>query len=94
MLSAAAVYAGDQSHVRNASPSKVRSNVKPCKVDWCWRVPGTQEALTRILTPKRSIDILREVRAAREAGRPYTIVFVAGPDSIPLSHLNLRSYIP
>jgi len=35
-----------------------------------------EEALTRILTPKRSIDILRDVRAAREAGRPYTIVFV------------------
>jgi len=35
-----------------------------------------EEALTRILTPKRSVDILREVRAAKDAGRPYTIVFV------------------
>ena len=35
-----------------------------------------EEALTRILTPKRSIDILRDVRAAREAGRPYVITFV------------------
>lgn len=35
-----------------------------------------EEALTRILTPKRSVDILREVRAAKDTGRPYTIVFV------------------
>lgn len=35
-----------------------------------------EEALTRILTPKRSVDILREVRAAKDAGKPYTIVFV------------------
>ena len=35
-----------------------------------------EEALTRILTPKRSVDILRDVHAAREAGRPYQIVFV------------------
>jgi hypothetical protein len=35
-----------------------------------------EEALTRILTPKRSIDVLREVRAVRGRGRPYTIVFV------------------
>lgn len=35
-----------------------------------------EEALKRILTPKRSTDILREAQAARERGRPYTIVFV------------------
>eukprot|EP00244_Chara_vulgaris_P007090 TRINITY_DN2663_c0_g1_i2.p1 TRINITY_DN2663_c0_g1~~TRINITY_DN2663_c0_g1_i2.p1 ORF type:complete len:445 (-),score=126.16 TRINITY_DN2663_c0_g1_i2:523-1683(-) len=35
-----------------------------------------EEALTRILTPKRSIDILRDVHAAKEQGRPYVIVFV------------------
>ena len=35
-----------------------------------------EEALTRILTPRRSVDVLREVRAARGRGRPYTIVFV------------------
>jgi len=35
-----------------------------------------EEALLRILTPKRSIDILRDVHQAREAGKPYTIVFV------------------
>src|SRR5690348_6725737 len=35
---------------------------------------GLEEALTRILTPKRQIDILREVAALR-GSRPYTIVF-------------------
>lgn len=35
-----------------------------------------EEALQRILTPKRSVDILRDVFAARDAGRPYVIVFV------------------
>ncbi|KAK9149780.1 hypothetical protein Scep_008537 [Stephania cephalantha] len=34
------------------------------------------EALERILTPRRSIDILRDVHAAKEQGRPYVIVFV------------------
>lgn len=34
------------------------------------------DALTRILTPKRHIDISREIQAAKDAGRPYTIVFV------------------
>ena len=37
---------------------------------------ATEAALTRILTPKRSVDVLREVRAAREAGRPYVVAFV------------------
>ncbi|MQL73237.1 hypothetical protein Taro_005589, partial [Colocasia esculenta] len=35
-----------------------------------------EEALLRILTPKRSIDILRDVHAAKEHGKPYIIVFV------------------
>ncbi|CAH9092498.1 unnamed protein product [Cuscuta europaea] len=35
-----------------------------------------EEALTRILTPKRSIDILRDVHAAKEQGKPYVVVFV------------------
>ena len=35
-----------------------------------------EEALVRILTPKRSIDILRDVREAQEEKRPYVIVFV------------------
>eukprot|EP00246_Nothoceros_aenigmaticus_P004418 TRINITY_DN15950_c0_g1_i1.p1 TRINITY_DN15950_c0_g1~~TRINITY_DN15950_c0_g1_i1.p1 ORF type:complete len:681 (+),score=158.97 TRINITY_DN15950_c0_g1_i1:105-2045(+) len=35
-----------------------------------------EEALLRILTPKRSVDILRNVHAAKEEGRPYVIVFV------------------
>jgi signal recognition particle receptor subunit alpha len=34
------------------------------------------DALTRILTPKRHIDISREIHAAKESGRPYSIVFV------------------
>ncbi|KFM28829.1 Signal recognition particle receptor subunit alpha [Auxenochlorella protothecoides] len=44
---------------------------------------AVEAALTRILTPKRSIDVLRGVREAkarrrgdRARGRPYTIVFV------------------
>lgn len=35
-----------------------------------------EEALLRILTPKRSIDILRDVHAAKEQRRPYVVVFV------------------
>eukprot|EP01120_Amphizonella_sp_Union-15-10_P008628 TRINITY_DN3135_c0_g3_i4.p1 TRINITY_DN3135_c0_g3~~TRINITY_DN3135_c0_g3_i4.p1 ORF type:complete len:596 (-),score=108.46 TRINITY_DN3135_c0_g3_i4:44-1831(-) len=35
-----------------------------------------ESALTRILTPKRNIDILREVQLAQQKGRPYSIVFV------------------
>lgn len=35
-----------------------------------------EEALLRILTPSRSIDILRDVHAAKERERPYVIVFV------------------
>lgn len=34
-----------------------------------------EEALTRILTPRRSIDILRDVHSAKEQGRPYVVVF-------------------
>ncbi len=33
-------------------------------------------ALTKILTPKRKIDILRDVEVANAEGRPYTAVFV------------------
>uniref|UniRef100_A0A453J9G9 SRP54-type proteins GTP-binding domain-containing protein n=1 Tax=Aegilops tauschii subsp. strangulata TaxID=200361 RepID=A0A453J9G9_AEGTS len=35
-----------------------------------------EEALLRILTPRRSIDILRDVQAAKERGKPYVVVFV------------------
>ncbi|RWR94658.1 signal recognition particle receptor subunit alpha [Cinnamomum micranthum f. kanehirae] len=35
-----------------------------------------EEALLRILTPRRSIDILRDVHAAKERGKPYVVVFV------------------
>eukprot|EP00243_Klebsormidium_subtile_P009562 TRINITY_DN481_c0_g2_i1.p1 TRINITY_DN481_c0_g2~~TRINITY_DN481_c0_g2_i1.p1 ORF type:complete len:634 (+),score=210.96 TRINITY_DN481_c0_g2_i1:112-2013(+) len=51
---------------KQASFSLVSSTVKA----------AMEEALLRILTPKRSIDILRDVHAAKEAGRPYTVVFV------------------
>ncbi len=37
---------------------------------------SVEEALTRILTPRRSIDIMREIHAAKAKGKPYTIVFV------------------
>ncbi|KAL4654390.1 hypothetical protein ACB092_01G374700 [Castanea dentata] len=35
-----------------------------------------EEALVRILTPRRSIDILRDVHVAKEQGKPYVVVFV------------------
>ncbi|KAL2327107.1 hypothetical protein Fmac_020534 [Flemingia macrophylla] len=35
-----------------------------------------EEALLRILTPRRSIDILRDVHAAKEQRKPYVVVFV------------------
>jgi signal recognition particle receptor subunit alpha len=35
-----------------------------------------EAALVRILTPSRSIDVLRDVRAAKDSGRPYVIVFI------------------
>jgi len=35
-----------------------------------------EAALTRILTPKKSIDVLQGVLQAQAQGRPYTIVFV------------------
>ncbi|KAM3239706.1 hypothetical protein ACQJBY_053416 [Aegilops geniculata] len=35
-----------------------------------------EEALVRIFTPRRSIDVLRDVHAAKDRGRPYVIVFV------------------
>ncbi|XP_022937907.1 signal recognition particle receptor subunit alpha-like [Cucurbita moschata] len=35
-----------------------------------------EEALVRILTPRRSIDILRDVHTAQEQKKPYVVVFV------------------
>ncbi|KAJ4952216.1 hypothetical protein NE237_029048 [Protea cynaroides] len=35
-----------------------------------------EEALVRILTPRRSIDILRDVHVVKEQGKPYVVVFV------------------
>ena len=34
------------------------------------------ESLTRILTPKKEIDVIRDIRSANQKGKPYTIVFV------------------
>jgi hypothetical protein len=34
-----------------------------------------EEALTRILTPRRTIDVLRDALAAKTAGRPYVVTF-------------------
>ncbi|KAL0381640.1 UNVERIFIED_CONTAM: Signal recognition particle receptor subunit alpha [Sesamum angustifolium] len=35
-----------------------------------------EDALVRILTPRCSIDILRDVHTAKEQGKPYVVVFV------------------
>ncbi|XP_040998652.1 signal recognition particle receptor subunit alpha homolog isoform X2 [Juglans microcarpa x Juglans regia] len=35
-----------------------------------------EEALVRILTPRRSIDILRDMHATREQRKPFVVVFV------------------
>ncbi|KAI3917977.1 hypothetical protein MKW98_000211 [Papaver atlanticum] len=35
-----------------------------------------EDALVRILTPKCSVDVLRDVHASTEQGRPYVITFV------------------
>lgn len=35
-----------------------------------------EKAIVRVLTPKKSTDILREVMGARAEGRPYSVVFV------------------
>lgn len=35
-----------------------------------------EEALLRILAPKKSIDVLRQVLAAKAEGRPFSIVFI------------------
>ena len=35
-----------------------------------------EEAVERILTPKKSIDVLREALLARRKGKPYVVVFV------------------
>jgi len=37
---------------------------------------SVEEALVRILTPKKSIDILRGVKESKARGKPYVIVFV------------------
>jgi signal recognition particle receptor subunit alpha len=43
---------------------------------WPLLQTAMEEALLRILTPRRSIDILRDVQSAKERARPYVIVFV------------------
>ncbi|XP_026450973.1 signal recognition particle receptor subunit alpha homolog [Papaver somniferum] len=35
-----------------------------------------EDAVVRILTPKHSIDVLRDIHDAKEQGRPYVITFV------------------
>lgn len=34
-----------------------------------------EESLVQILSPKRRIDVLRDVLSARELGRPYVVTF-------------------
>ena len=41
-----------------------------------WLQTTIEEALVRIVTPCWSIDILRDVHATKEQGKPYVIVFV------------------
>ncbi|CAA6661566.1 unnamed protein product [Spirodela intermedia] len=48
----------------------------PCNIIWLFLQTAMEEALLRILTPKRSIDILRDVHVAKDQGKPYVIVFV------------------
>uniref|UniRef100_A0A7N2M3E3 Uncharacterized protein n=1 Tax=Quercus lobata TaxID=97700 RepID=A0A7N2M3E3_QUELO len=40
------------------------------------RVKAIEDVLVRILTPYWSIDILRDVNATKEQGKPYVVVFV------------------
>ena len=35
-----------------------------------------EEAVTRVLSPKRSVDVLAEIRASQARAAPYSIVFV------------------
>ncbi|WZY68526.1 hypothetical protein YC2023_000766 [Brassica napus] len=42
----------------------------------CFVLGAMEDALIRILTPRRSIDIMRDVHAAKEQRRPYVVVFV------------------
>lgn len=37
---------------------------------------AVESALHRILTPRRSIDVLHDIALAKARGKPYTIVFV------------------
>lgn len=37
---------------------------------------GFEGAITRILSPPRSLDVLAEIRAQKAKGKPYSIVFV------------------
>lgn len=37
---------------------------------------AVEQALTRVLTPKQSIDILHGVKESKKRGRPYVVVFV------------------
>lgn len=39
-----------------------------CTLATCLTLQAVEAALTRILTPKRSIDVLREVKAAQVGG--------------------------
>ena len=46
--------------------TSLRKTVKTC----------LEEALTKILTPKKNINILSEAMKARETGKPYVLVFI------------------
>lgn len=63
-------------HVCSAVQDKLRGTAKGtfAKIQSVVQ-QATEETLTGILTPKRRIDILRDVLAAREKKEPYVIVF-------------------
>jgi len=52
-----------------------------------------EEALVPILTPRRSIDILRDVYAAKEQRKPYVVVFVGVGKSTNLAKVKKNHII-
>ena len=69
------------SEVADRLVGELKETLRGEKLDTFGRVSAIvksqlEESMTRILTPKRSTDVLREVKAVRAKGRPYVIVFI------------------
>eukprot|EP00936_MAST-01D_sp_MAST-1D-sp1_P000645 g645.t1 len=69
------------SEVADRLVAELKETLRGEKLDTFGRVSAIvkaqlEESMTRILTPKRSTDVLREVKAVRAKGRPYVIVFI------------------